>query len=86
MTLLVSESLRRRLRITEEEIHALFLKEMGACWICGRRTVPLVLDHDHGRHVARGILCRSCNLGLGAFWDDPVRLRKAVAYLEGSPE
>lgn len=49
----------------------------------------LAVDHDHsccpgkrscGRCV-RGLLCHSCNIGLGVLGDSPEMLMKAVAYL-----
>jgi hypothetical protein len=49
----------------------------------------LVVDHDHsccprtitcGKCI-RGLLCDACNLGLGAFQDDPLRLQASVDYL-----
>lgn len=50
----------------------------------------LCIDHDHaccdrygscGKCV-RGLLCSGCNSGLGAFKDDPARLRAAADYIE----
>lgn len=49
------------------------------CEICGPATY-LVIDHDHKTGRVRGVLCQSCNLGIGAI-ERPDFLRKAVEYL-----
>jgi hypothetical protein len=72
--------------MTDEQFAAMLDKQGGACAIChatewnGRHPVPHV-DHDHATGKVRGILCHSCNLGLGKFKDDPDLLRAAIAYL-----
>jgi hypothetical protein len=40
------------------------------------------VDHDHVNGRVRGLLCASCNLGIGKMKDDPETLRVAAAYIE----
>lgn len=51
------------------------------CPICGSEE-PLVIDHDHATSEVRGLICDSCNLGLGKFKDNIQSLKNAISYLE----
>jgi hypothetical protein len=71
------------LGITKAQYDAMVIAQNGACAICHEVTGrTLHLDHDHKTNVVRGLLCESCNLGLGKFRDDPVAIRRAAEYLE----
>jgi hypothetical protein len=60
------------------------LKEQeGRCAICRDpfELSPARVDHDHLRDKFRGLLCHSCNTGLGLFRDSPCNLVRAITYL-----
>lgn len=78
--------LKKRYGLTPEEADQLLESQGGKCAICGTphgdsRGFRLHIDHDHATGAVRGILCNLCNAGLGNFRDDPVLMRRAIAYL-----
>jgi hypothetical protein len=82
--------LRRVYGITVDEWESRFAKQGGVCGICkggpGETRDGKVrewhTDHDHETKVFRGVLCASCNTGIGHFGDDVVKLSAAIGYLE----
>ena len=87
-----ADSLKRNFGITPEERDAIEAAQGGVCAICGRpekkhRFKQLCVDHDHSvkdkRQSVRGMLCSRCNMGIGHFEDDSLRLQKAIRYLNG---
>ena len=75
---------RRTFGITADAVDELIADQDGACAICGRRPERLAslhLDHDHHTGQIRGLLCSTCNQGLGQFKEDPDLLEAAAAYL-----
>lgn len=72
--------------LTLEAYNAMLKEQGGVCAICGKDTPTatkkrLHIDHCHEINEVRGLLCHHCNVGLGAFKDDPELLRRAIAYL-----
>lgn len=62
----------------------MFEKQKGLCGICGQAMKRPVLDHCHNSMEVRGLLCGSCNIGLGQFKDNPFFLKAALNYLENN--
>jgi len=79
--------LQREYGITLAEYEALLVAQDGGCAICGvknpaGRWDKWHVDHCHDSQKVRGVLCSSCNHGIGQFKDDPALLRRAADYLE----
>lgn len=75
---------RRTYGISADEFDAMLDAQGGRCAICGvqpERLASMHVDHDHEHGHLRGLLCLSCNQGLGQFRDDPSLLLRAVVYL-----
>jgi hypothetical protein len=77
--------LRTRFGVSVEDYEAMLLLQGALCAIC-RRPEPdgrrLSVDHCHKTGKVRGLLCFSCNTGLGKLGDDVGRLLACVRYLE----
>lgn len=86
--------IRRTYGLEPQQWDALVLEQEGRCAICLAEHGDLHVDHDHATGAARGLLCPSCNNGLGRFEDDPERLERGAAYVrhhralydQGKPE
>ena len=74
--------LRHRYDMAVVEYDAMLQAQEGLCASCGDKLDGPHVDHCHVTGKVRGILCASCNKGLGHFFDDPNRLRLAADYLE----
>jgi hypothetical protein len=75
---------KSQIGVTAEQYNAAVAASTG-CPICKKvwTTTPHA-DHDHRTGRFRGVLCGSCNRGLGLFGDDVGALEAAIEYLEGS--
>lgn len=77
----------RRYNITPEAYDKLVEDQDGRCAICKTDKLRngdanLHLDHDHATKMVRGLLCTTCNLGLGHFKDDIAFIESALEYLK----
>ena len=81
-----TSSRRKKWGWTADRVRERLVVQEGRCAICGielgSTTRGANADHDHATGQPRALLCGSCNTGLGAFSDDPERLRRAAGYIE----
>ena len=75
---------RYRYNLTEDQYTR--LESITNCQICNKSKedckVGLVIDHNHETSEVRGVLCSSCNKGLGFFKDNLRLLEQAAHYLD----
>lgn len=73
--------------LSKERYDSCLREQGGVCAICGKDNPPtarikrLCVDHSHETGAFRGLLCASCNRGLGLLGDSPEILIRAVQYL-----
>jgi hypothetical protein len=72
--------------ITEKQYSDLFISQEGKCGICKEilefRGKQTHIDHNHVTLEVRGLLCHSCNTGLGLFKDNEETMQNAIEYLQ----
>lgn len=80
-----NKRLQKLYGMSQNDYNTMLYEQEDRCAICGISIEDLcgnlIIDHDHITGKVRGLLCTSCNLGLGWFKDDIVRLEKAKSYL-----
>lgn len=83
-----NQDLMEKYNMTIEDYNSLLESQNGKCAICGKDNCGrsdhkyLYVDHNHQTGKVRGLLCASCNAGLGQFKDNISYLKNAVKYLE----
>lgn len=83
-------------RQAAENYKTLRANQNGVCAICSRperrqhavtgTTWDLAIDHCHETGLVRGLLCNSCNRGLGLLGDKIDTLEKVLLYLKNHKE
>lgn len=74
--------LKKNYGLTPEQYDEMLERQGGGCAICGKPPgdIALHVDHCHDTGRVRGLLCFSCNAGLGQFRHDPQLLGRAMDY------
>lgn len=76
----------RKYGLSSEQFEAMLIAQQGRCQICNdpfEGRLDPAIDHCHANDQVRGLLCSTCNTGLGQFKDSPKLLELAAAYLRG---
>ncbi len=82
--------LKQRYNVTPQEYKSMLEAQEYKCAICskdasenkrGNKIESLYIDHCHVTKQVRGLLCHTCNTGLGHFKDKIENLMKAIDYL-----
>lgn len=79
-SILDGRRIRSRYGITPEQREEMRIRQNFRCAICGKDR-PLHIDHCHSTNRVRGLLCGTCNRGIGMLNDDPEILAKAIVYI-----
>ena len=77
------DHLKRKYGMSLEEFEDLSKKQNRKCKICGRYMNKIDIDHNHKTGEIRGLLCNSCNRGIGHFKENTLSLIKTIKYLRG---
>ena len=81
--------LKMKYGLLQHDIEKLLEEQNGLCAICStpisysassKKATPHI-DHDHETGIVRGLLCLTCNTGIGMFGDSILLLDQAKAYL-----
>lgn len=80
MKLKAEEKRNAQYSLEKGELQELRLSQQNKCAICFRE-LPLCVDHNHDTGAIRGLLCTTCNTGLGMFKDSITLLKSAQMYL-----
>ena len=74
--------------ISLDAYNKMLVNQGGKCACCGRSDPgghgAFHVDHCHETREVRGLLCTSCNTGIGLLGDNLNSLLRAVRYLEQS--
>lgn len=78
--------LKKFYKMTLEDWDRMYSEQKGLCDICKTEVENPVVDHNHLTGKVRGLLCRTCNLGIGHLQESPEVLLSAIEYLQKHKE
>lgn len=75
-------------KITLADYNEMFNNQNGCCAICEKHQLELnkklCVDHNHKTGKVRGLLCDSCNRGMGQFYESIKNLKSVIKYLRNN--
>jgi hypothetical protein len=79
--------IKRKYGLTLAEYQRMLEQQQFCCALCHspfeeRKSLIPHVDHIHGTKHVRGILHNNCNIGIGLFNDDVIKLHQAIRYLQ----
>ena len=81
-------ALRRLYDLSLEDYDLMLEAQSNGCAICGKSPEEngkrLFVDHNHDTGDVRGLLCSTCNSGIGMLQDSSELCRRAMLYLKES--
>jgi len=82
--------LKKKYKLTPDQYYSMLEEQGGGCAICGitdpgAKKSYFCVDHCHHTGDVRGLLCSSCNIGIGNLKDSRLLLQNALRYLHGKP-
>ena len=82
--------LKKKYGITLYTYTTMLESQGGVCDICGKSVIEngkaLAVDHNHNTGAVRGLLCNTCNSGIGLLQDNTEILQLAINYLNKHKE
>lgn len=76
-------TLKRRYGMSVADYDLILKDQEGMCKICGE-SKRLYIDHCHDSGIVRGLLCASCNIGVGHLEKSGDFVQKALDYIKNS--
>ncbi len=77
--------LKKKYNLSLLDYENMRLIQENKCKICTKEK-KLFVDHCHTTGKVRGLLCATCNVGLGSYLDNTELLKEAIKYLDKSRE
>lgn len=70
-----------RYGLSPDQFDKMLIEQGGVCAICAK-AADLYVDHCHTSGKVRGLLCRTCNAGIGQFYEDIAVMHSAINYIK----